>query len=368
MQKKEPKIAIVCDWLTNLGGAERVVLDMHKAFPDAPIYTTLYNKKALPQFKNAKVITSWLQKIPGASSLHQLLLPLMPRVFESFDLSEYDIVLSSSFACSKGIITGTNTTHICYCHNPTRYYWDESHEFFKRYQWPRLLKELGKFWVHKLRKWDYIAAQRPDYYLANSNFVKNRIKKYYGRDSEVLYPGVSLNEAPQTRGLGEYYLAVGRMTAQKYFDLTVKAFNELQLPLKIVGKGNLLPELKKLNTSQNTEFLGFVSDQELIDLYRNAKALIYPQCEDFGITPLEAQSQGCPIIAYNAGGARETVLRKPNTGILFNDQTTNILVEAVKTFEKREETDYKDLSLHAQEFSSAIFREKLKAIISRFIK
>lgn len=359
MPKK--KVAIVCDWLTNLGGAERVVEQMHKAFPQAPIFTSLYRSEKLPAFKDADVRTSWLQKVPGAKRKHQLFLPLFPMVFEGFDLSEYDIILSSSFACAKGVITNTNQVHICYCHNPTRYFWDESHQFWDRYSMPRLAKWFGKFFLHDLRVWDRVAAERPDYYLANSSFVQKRLQKYYRKEAEVLHPGIELGEYEQLER-GDFYLAVGRLTAQKHFDLVVESFNELKLPLKIVGMGPALDELKCLNKSEHTEFLGFVSDEELQNLYGTAKALVFPQAEDFGIVPIEAQAQGCPVIAYGYGGALETVYAGEDGGSFFTEQSVNCLVTAVQDFEKME-SDSVPIRKQALAFAADNFREGLRKFV-----
>jgi len=359
------KIAIVCDWLTNLGGAERVVYQLHQMFPEAPIYTSLYNPDKLPQFKKADVRTSFLQKIPGLRRKHQLALPLLPYAFEQFDLSEYDLVISSSFAFSKGVLTDVGTKHVCYCHNPTRYLWDESHEYLRRYRMPRVFKWLMQLFSEKLRIWDRVAAERPDFYLANSEFVRQRIQKYYQRQAKVLYPGVELPE-PLKLERQDYYLACGRITAQKYFDLVVEAFNELKLPLKIVGEGPLLEQMKELNCSDKTEFLGFVSDQELMELYAGAKALVFPQAEDFGIVPIEAQAQGCPVIFYAKGGALETCLATNEAGIGFAEQSLAALKEAVLQFEQRKKIDHLKIKEHVDQFSSQRFAASLKEILFSF--
>jgi len=356
--KKQPKIAIVCDWLTNLGGAERVVEQIHKTYLEAPIYTSVYNAEALPMFRHADVRTSWLQKLPFLNKRHQVLLPLMPMAFESFDLSEYDVVISSSFACAKGVITNPETVHICYCHNPTRYFWDESHEFLDRYQFPGLVKFLARPFLHKLRMWDRVAAERPDYYLANSSFVAKRIKKYYNREAKVLYPGIELPEMLNFERK-DFYLMVGRITAHKYFDLVIKAFNKLKLPLKVVGTGSQLEQLQKLNTSDKTQFLGFVSENELQRLYASARAIIFPQCEDFGIVPIEAQAQGCPVIAYAAGGALETVGSK---GILFDEQSVEAISDALDRF-NNVDFDQAKIRKQAEYFEADNFRDELRKFV-----
>jgi glycosyltransferase involved in cell wall biosynthesis len=216
----------------------------------------------------------------------------------------------------------------------------------------------------KLRIWDRVAAERPDFYLANSEFVRQRIRKYYQRQAKVLYPGVELPE-PLKLERQDYYLACGRITAQKYFDLVVEAFNELKLPLKIVGEGPLLQQMQELNRSDKTEFLGFVSDQELMELYAGAKALVFPQAEDFGIVPIEAQAQGCPVLFYAKGGALETCLANNEAGIGFAEQSVEALKQAVLQFEQRQKIDHRQIREHVDQFSSERFSEDLMAYLAK---
>ncbi len=352
----QPKIAIVCDWLTNFGGAERVIYQFHKMFPDAPIFTSLYNKEKMVGFEDADVRTSWLQKIPGAKSKHQLFLHFLPGVFESFDLDEFDIVLSSSHSCAKGVITKPETLHICYCHSPMRYAWDESHTYIDQYPLNGLVKRIVPHFIHKIRMWDRLSAERVDKYISNSAFVQKRIEKYYGKNSMVIHPPVECDRWPVSTDHGDYYLAVGRITTYKRFDLLVETFNQLGLPLKIVGTG---PDLKKLKqiANSNIEFLGRVSDDDLRELYMNAKGLLFPQVEDFGIIPLEAMSAGTPVIAFKSGGSLETVV-EGKTGVFFEEQTVEALAEAIDEFEV-ETWDPKVIRSQAEKFDEAVFREKL---------
>lgn len=366
----------MADWLTNLGGAERVVEQMALALPNADIFTSVYDREALPQFeqfRRSKVRTSWLQKIPYLNKRHQLLLPFLPGAFENFDFSDYDLVLSSSFACAKGILTGPDTLHVCYCHNPTRYLWDESHEYLDRYPWPSFVKKLASWPLHRLRIWDRVAAERPDFYLANSKFVARRLQKYYQKESQVLYPGVVLPEfehkdkedveCSATR-CGDYFLLVSRLTAQKHVDLVVEAFNELKLPLKIVGSGPARKQLEELNSSEFTDFLGFVSDDELDQLYRHAKALVFPQAEDFGLVPVEAQGRGCPVVAFAKGGALETVYAAEAGGELFAEQSVEALVAAVRNFKEREKLVNKvKVRKSVEKFAADKFRTDLRKIL-----
>jgi glycosyltransferase involved in cell wall biosynthesis len=360
----QPKIAIVADWLTNQGGAEKVIYDLHTIFPDAPIYTTVYNSEKLSQFKNAKIHTSFLQNLPFAKKFYQLYLALMPYAFESFDFSNYDIVISSSFACAKGIITKPETTHICYCHNPMRYIWDESHQYQAEHNFPWIVKILAKPFLHKLRLWDKLTADRVDYFISNSDFVGKRIQKYYKRTSTKIYPGISFPEIkPEIKTKKkDFYLAAGRLKPHKRFDLTIQAFNISQENLIIAGQGEDLERLKSLNTNPNTKFLGFVSDKKMSQLFSNAKAFIFPQAEDFGITPVEAQFFGCPVIAYAKGGALETVINN-KTGIYLDKQTPEALNQAIKKLNSTK-FNYQEIHQNSQKFSNQIFKQKILSYIS----
>ncbi|MBP9718767.1 glycosyltransferase [Candidatus Gracilibacteria bacterium] len=358
-----PKIAIVCDWLVAQGGAERVILAFSELFPEAPIYTSIYNKEALPAFKDKKIITSSLQKWYIARKKHHLLLPLMPKAFEEFDLSEFDIVISSCHSCAKGIITKPRTLHICYCHSPTRYLWDNCHEYFEQYNIPWGLRSIAKKMLQKLRIWDRVAAERVDFYLTNAHYVVKRIKKYYRRDATVIYPPIETEFfTPDTESKPRaFFLAVGRLAPYKRFDLIIDACNELQLPLVIVGKGKEEARLRKRGDRFVT-FLGSVSDEELRNLYRRSIALIFPQVEDFGITPLEAMSCGTPIVALKEGGALETVV-EGKTGVFFEKQEVSSLKEAIL---KAHKTTWRpdEIRAHAETFSKEVFNQKIKNYIA----
>lgn len=369
-----PRIAIVCDWLTNPGGAERVIGVLHEMYPEAPIFTSIYNRKALPEFEKADVRTSFLQHWPFAKRHHQFYFPWMPMAFESFDLDAFDIVISSSHSCAKGVITKPNTLHLSYCHSPPRYLWDGSHQYLEEYPWPRWLKRtVIPGYLQKLRVWDRAAAERVDVFAANSQHVAKRIAKYYRREATVIYPPGGGEEAEnrkqnlvETREQGSKArlggLAVGRLIPYKRFDLIVKAFNELGLPLKIVGVGNQLGALKRMaHSNPNIEFLGHVSEEELHRHYREAKALIFPQVEDFGIVPLEAMAHGCPVIAYAEGGAVETVA-EGKSGHFFRKQTVEALVDAVRKFEGMK-FDEEKIQNQATKFSRAHFEETFSAFL-----
>lgn len=360
MKLKDLRIAIVCDWLTNFAGAERVILKLHKMFPNAPIYTSIYNKDKMPGFENAVIRTSFMQDFPFAKKKHQWYLPFYPLAFEQMDLSKYDIVISSCHSASKGIVTKPETLHISYCHSPMRYAWDGSHEYLRTYKFPWPINNFVPKVIHKIRMWDRVAADRVDTFITNSKYVKKRIKKYYKRDSKVIYPMIDIDDFFITGGKKDYYLAVGRFTPYKRFDLIVDAFNELPYKLKIIGSGKQEKELKA-KAKDNIEFLGHVSEKKLKETYSNAKALIFPQVEDFGITPLESMASGRPVIAYNAGGALETV-KSEETGLFFNHQDIPNLKAAIEKFEKMS-WNSKKIREHAKQFDSKVFEQKMEKFI-----
>lgn len=323
---QKAKIAIVCDWLTTQGGAEKVILGLHQLFPNAPIYTSLYNSEKIDGFENATIHTSFIQKIPGAKTHHQFFLPLMPNAFESFNLNEFDIVISSSHSCAKGLLLKPETLHISYCHSPMRYAWDDYQKYIREYAVSKIVKILATPLIHQIRIWDRISADRVDHFLANSDYVKKRITKFYRRNSTVIHPFIEPEKFTSEKKQ-DFYLAVGRLTSYKKFDLIVKAFNQNKLPLKIVGTGGMLKKLQAI-ANNNIEFLGFVQEAQLKQLYGQAKALIFPQIEDFGIIPLEAMASGCPVIALAQGGALETVI-PGKSGLLFSNQSVESLNEAI---------------------------------------
>lgn len=353
------KVAIVHDWLTIYGGAESIIRILHEMFPDAPIYTTVYDKKNMPEdFREMDIRPSFLQHYPLAKKWYTRYLSFMPRAFESFDMSEYDLVISSNTCCSKGVITGANTLHICYCNTPMRYGWD----FYQEYIRPK--GKLEKFMIScmmkNIRIWDRLSADRVDSFIANSHNVARRIKKHYRRDSAVIYPPVRTHLFEEGEGTKDYYLAVSRLVPYKRIDLLVEAFAENGLPLKIIGDGSEFKELKKKATP-NIQFLGRLDDKMVLKYMQGCKAFLFPGEEDFGITPIEAQACGRPVIAYGRGGALETV-EDGKTGLFFPEQTKEAVLEAVARFETME-FDSKYIVAHAEKFSEARFREELKTFI-----
>lgn len=355
------KVAIVHDWLTNMGGSEKVVLQLHKLFPDAPVYTSIYNpEKVDPAFRNIEVIPSFLQKLPFSKTKYQLFLPLMPLAFEQFDLRGYDLIISSSHACAKGVIPSPRSAHICYCHTPMRYAWSGFHEYQDREKIGLLKKILILPLLHYLRMWDRLTADRVDYFVANSNEVAERIQKYYRKESTVIHPPVKLADVQSQVSDGDYYLIVSRLVAYKRVDLAVEAFNRLQKPLVVVGDG---PELKRLRelAGPTVRFVGRADDEQVAQFYQECKAFVFPGEEDFGITPVEAQSFGKPVIAFGRGGAVDTVISK-KTGILFYQQTVDSLMQAVQEAENYT-FNSNMIRQHANSFSEEVFRQKMKNFV-----
>ena len=331
------KVALVHDYLTQYGGAEKVLEALASIFPYAPIYTLVHNPSAFPEgfLDGREIITSPLQKFPFARSHHRLYPLLMPFFVEQFDLSKFDIVISDTTGFAKGVITRPNTLHVCYCHTPLRYAWDNSHEYIKNSLYPGFVKPFIPRFVSYLRRWDYLAAQRPQHYIANSEFVAKRIQKYYHQKSRVIYPPVDIDQftAQPNGAKGDYYLIVSRLLPYKRIDLAIEAFNKLDKQLKIVGYGPELRRLKRI-AGKNIEFTGPVFGEELTAITARCKAFIFPQEEDLGIAPIEVMASGRPVIAYGKGGILETATEGVS-GYFFQKQTTQDLIDAVKRFESQ---------------------------------
>ncbi len=355
------RVALVHDYLNQYGGGERVLDAFCQIFPKAPIYTLFYDKERTGYaFKNRQVKTSFLQKIPLLKSHHRPFLMLMPLAIEQFDLSQYDLVLSDSASYAKGVITSPNTLHICYCHTPIRYAWDDSHKYIEEFGYPGLVKKIIPFFMNYIRLWDEQAAQRVDNFIANSQFVAKRIKKYYHRDSEVIQPPVKTNLFYVADHPDKYFLMVGRFLPYKRFDLAIEAFNQLGWPLKIVGDG---PERKKLQKKAkgNIEFVGLVNDEKLRKYYTYCQAFIFPQEEDFGITAVEAMAAGRPVIAYQGGGALE-IIQPGLTGLFFEEQTPEHLIKALERFKSADFNPWL-IREKAMGFDEEKFKERIKKFI-----
>lgn len=354
------KVAIVHDWLSVYGGSERVVEEMHTLFPEAPIYTSVYDEENMPErFKAYDIRTTFLQKIPFAKKKYPNFLPLMPRAFEALDLTEYDLVISSSTSCSKGVITRSDAVHICYCNTPMRYAWEFYYDYVRDMN-PVKRLVVGYF-MHHIRMWDRLAADRVDYFIANSNYIKKRIEKYYRRNSEVIFPPVNTH-LYRLEKKEDFYLIVSRFVPYKRVDLAVEAFSKLGLPLIVIGTGSEEKKIKAL-AKDNIKFLGRLSDEEIVSYYARAKAFIFPGEEDFGLTPIEAQASGTPVIAYGRGGVLDTV-KDGKSGVLFREQTVESLLQAVQYFEKNGVSwNAKQIKENSEQFSVQNFKDKLKSYI-----
>lgn len=359
------QVAIVYDRVNKWGGAERVLLALHEIFPKAPLYTSVYDPKGAPWAKVfPRVYTSFLQNVPFARRNHEFFAPLMPFVFSRFDFSKYDLVISVTSEFAKGIKTVGATKHVCYCLTPIRYLWSGYRDYFKGESFKGVAWPMVKI----LRILDKKAAQSPDVMIAISTEVQKRIKKYYGRESQVIFPPVDIgNHQSSTinHQSRKYYLLVSRLDyGYKKVDLAIKAFNKLNYPLVIVGTGREEAKLKKM-AKGNITFAGRVDERKLNEYYGGAKALVMPQEEDFGIVAVEAQVHGVPVIAYKKGGASDTVI-EGKTGICFNSQTTDSLVKAVKIFEKKK-FKYQYLLTNAKRFSKVNFKKEFLELTKKVL-
>ncbi len=366
----QPKIALIHDYLTQFGGAEKVIESIHELHPWAPLYTAIYNPTSLNNaFSDWDIRTSFLQNFPGAKNHTRLFLPFLPAAFESFNLKNFDLVISSASAFAKGVITHPGTKHICYCHTPTRYLWSDADRYIKEVAlpWPanKIAPYLMPYALQYYRLWDYRAAQRPDILIANSKTVQDRIKKYYNRDSIIIYPPVQVNNftVRKTNDIKDYYLVISRLMPYKRVDLVIKAFNRLRLPLIVVGTGEDAP-LKAL-AKNNITFTGWVGEDKKKELLQGARALIFPQEEDFGITAVEALASGVPVIAYSQGGATE-IIEEGKSGLFFHEQIWEELADKVARFQFiYKNFDPQVCRARAEIFSEKRFNRELSSLVNQ---
>ncbi len=375
------KVALVHDHLAQDGGAEKVLQVFAGMYPEAPIYTLLYEKNnANKNYKGKTIETSVIQKLPGGVRHYQWYLPFMPLAVEFFDLNEYDLVISDTSSFAKGVITSPHTLHVCYCHTPTRYLWSDTHQYINELKYNKWMKKIISLILTRIRMWDKLAADRVDVFIANSKTVQKRITKYYRRDSVVIYPPVeterfSVASVDPMKQDKPYFLIGCRLAPYKRVDITIEAFKALgeEYRLKVFGDGVDMKRLKKIaGDSGNIEFIGRVSDEEKADLYSNALAFINPQEEDFGITPVEAMASGRPVLAYRKGGATETV-KEGETGLFFDEQTSEAIADIVhKFYTKTREGEYHwdsaAIRQHAEAFSVANFKRQITEFISQHYK
>lgn len=356
-----PKVALVHDWLVSRGGAERVLRCFHEIFPEAPIYTLVYNPDEAPDWvRDCDVRTTYIQKWPGAKSHHKLLLSFMPKAWEALDLTEYDLVLSSCASCCKGVLTRPDAVHVCFCHSPIRYVWDLYYDYLEGAGW--LKRILMPHLIHGVRMWDYLAAQRVDIFVANSDYVAARIRKFYHRDALTIHPGIALEGRIVSEERDDYYLVVSRFVRYKRIDLAIEACNSLGRRLLVVGSGGEEEAKLRAMAGPTVEFLGRVNDDELNRLFGNARALLFPGIEDFGLTPVEAMAGGCPVLAYAEGGTLETVM-EGKTGLFFHEQTVGALVGCIKKFEEVQDRFVPtEIARRATGFSERAFADRLMRV------
>jgi glycosyltransferase involved in cell wall biosynthesis len=353
------RVALTTDWMDTFGGGERVLYELHRMFPDAPVFTTVHRPDALPPFmQRMDVRTSFIQRLPVVRRSHMAFLPLMPAAFESFDLSGYDLVITTSSACAKGVLTPERTVNVCYCHTPCRYIWDLYEEYTRGHPARPLIAPVARW----LRGWDRRSSDRVTHFVANSNEVAGRIRRHYGRGSEVIPPPVDVGRIVPT-GLDpeDFYLVVSRLVPYKRVDLAVAAATRLGRRLVVVGRG---PELKRLRglAGPTVEFRGALPDAEVAELYGRCRALLFPGLEDFGIVPVEAQAAGRPVLAYGRGGALDTVVNG-ETGLFFDAQSVDTLAEAMLRFEATA-WDPAACRRNAERFDAAHFRRRMRRVIA----
>lgn len=357
------KIALIHYWLVSMRGGERIVECLCKIFPYIDIYTLVYNKDKVSSIISGKnIYTSFIQKMPFSKKHHQVYLPFMPVAVEQFDLSNYDIIISNESGVAKGVITKPETCHICYCHTPMRYLWNMYFDYLKNERIGFLKRKFIEAFFNYLRVWDLATASRVDYFISSSDNARKRILKYYRRDSTVIYPPVAVDEFKFSEKKEDFYLVVSQLISYKRIDLAVEAFNNLGKKLIIIGDGSERKRLKKM-ADKNIKFLGWQEDKVLKEYYSCAKAFIFPGEEDFGITPVEAQASGTPIIGYGRGGLLETVVDGV-TGLFFKNQNAKDLVEAVEEFEKiKDNMDSYKIRENARRFDTSVFKNEIKSFI-----
>lgn len=360
----EKKVAIVHDWLTTYGGAETIVELFLKLYPNADIYTLVLDKKILKNhFKGIKIYTSNLNKLPFASKVYKKLLKFMPKTFEAFDFSGYDLVLCSSSCCAKGVIVPPYVPQLAYIHSPMRYAWDLFFDYKKSSG--KLARFFMDKWMTNIRQWDFISSQRIDTVIANSKYISRRIKKFWNLDSSVIYPPVNTERfyPDFSKPREDFYVAFSRLVSYKRIDLAVKACIALNKKLMVIGAGPEERNLKELAKGHdNISFLGRAPDKVVRDNFQRCKAFIFCAEEDFGIAPIEAMACGAPVIAFGRGGAKETVI-EGKTGTFFSEQETDSLVDAIKHFESMTLDTPEKISEHGQSFSEENFKSQLSALI-----
>ena len=358
------RVALVHEWLTIIGGSEYVLKEIALLYPNADIYTLVAQDVAIKKlgFENHKIYTSFIQKLPYAKTKYRNYLPLFPLAIEQFDLRSYDLIISSSHAVAKGVLTHSGQVHVCYCHSPMRYAWDLYHQYMKGMK--GLKGYLVKLVLHRMRQWDFISSNRVDYFISNSNYIGCRIKKNYNRDSVTIYPGVAVENFEVNFEREDFYLTCSRLVPYKKIDLIVRAFNKMpDKKLFVIGDG---PEFKKIKriAASNIIMLGYQPFEILKHYLSKSRAFVFAAEEDFGILPVEAQACGTPVIAFGKGGVLETVIEN-KTGVYFREQTELSVINAIAEFEKKSKIfNPTEISKQASLFSSQRFRQELSTFLS----
>lgn len=356
------KVALVHDWLIHMRGGERVLEALAELYPDATVYTLFFDRSKLSApLQKMNIRASWLQKVPGIKIFYRWLLPVLPWIIRTLDASDAELVVSSSHCVAKGIGISPSATHICYCHTPMRYLWGQEDVYFGKMRFG-LSFIIQKFILPKLRKWDLACNCQVHNFVANSENVKGRIKQYYDRDAEVIYPPLDTDCFYPAGEPRDYYLIVSAFVPYKRVDVVIKAFNQLERRLLVVGKGPLEEAYRDMRQSEKISFLGSVSDEQLRKLYSESKAVIFPTFEDFGIVPLEAQACGTPVIAFGQGGALESV----KSGTFFKEQTPEAVAQAVLDFESQT-YDRSKISGRVASFSKENFKKHFKQHVEKVI-
>ncbi len=353
---RPPRVAIVSDTMMQSGGAERVVEALAEAFPEAPIFCVLYSPAHGPKAIEGRIVQSWLHRLPSAEAYSKALLPLYPSAIESFDLSEFDVIVSSHHTLAKGLMRTSGQKHVCYCHTPMRSLWERPHEEIHRA--PQIVRPLVSALLAGLRAWDVSTIFRVDRFIANSRLTSERIAKHYRQESQVLYPPIDVTRfTPGDEDVRDYYLVASRNVPYKRVDLAVSAAERLERRLIVVGDGTD----RLACASRFVTYYGKVSDTKLLSLMREARALLFPQVEDFGMTVLEMNACGRPVIAFGSGGALETVIDGV-TGVIFEEQSVAGLAAAIERFETLD-FDPATIRRHAQHFSKERFVDAIRAIV-----
>ena len=359
------KVAIIHYWFVSMRGGEAFISTLLDLFPDADIFTHVYDRQAVSdKIAGQKISTTFIQNLPFAKQLYQSYLPLMPLALEQLDLRSYDLVISSESGPAKGVLTSPGCLHVCYCHTPMRYLWDMYHDYKQQVGFIKRLIMVPL--IHYLRLWDVTSAQRVDYFIANSNHVAERIRKVYRREAKVIYPPVAVENFSLTRELDDFYLIVGQLVGYKRADLAVNAFNKLGKRLVVIGEGEQFEKLKKI-AKANIELMGWQPFSTIQEYYAKCRALVFPGKEDFGIVTVESMASGRPVIAFGGGGALETVIQN-KTGIFFDYQTEESLIKAINYFENNEQIFLPEACIEqAKKFSSIRFKEEFKKFIDATI-